>query len=239
MLKTSRSKPLTVKTVANARDERHPTHSVNEKFSLQRQLRIREGGAAATVPRPGNNGAATAQHAENAVLRRGPPFRVTTFNFTEEGEHMLRRIIVALSAVAALAISAPAAFAAGAQVTEFPAAGAVFTCDFGTLTATSGSVRFVLHEGTSASGNMNVTGTIVPQNVTLVDTSGNTYRVVGAGWFGGAINAQTGNGVFTDTEHFQILSATGGVVGNVQETFHVGANGQVTLDKGTCEPPED
>ena len=67
---------------------------------------------------------------------------------------------------------------------------------------------------------------------------GGTFRIVGATWFGGSFNAQTGNSVFTDTDHFQILGPTGPVA-SVQQTFHIGANGTVTLDKGTCEPPSD
>jgi hypothetical protein len=145
---------------------------------------------------------------------------------------------VSMLALALVALMPTAAWAA-ATVQELPAAGAVFTCQGGvTYTVVSGSIRVVSNETTAASDNMSVTGTIVPQNVTAVSSQSGTFRIVGASWFGGSFNAQTGNNVFTDTEHFQILGPTGPVA-SVQQTFHIGANGTVTLDKGTCEPPSD
>ena len=145
---------------------------------------------------------------------------------------------LALVAVALLAFAPGAAFAA-ATVQEMSAVGAMFTCQGGvTYTVTSGTVRIAFNETTSASGNMSVTGTIVPQNVVAVSSTGGTFRIVGADWFGGSLNAQNGNMVFTDTEHFQILGPRGPVA-SVAQTFHISSNSTVTLDKGTCEPPPD
>jgi hypothetical protein len=150
---------------------------------------------------------------------------------------MLR--FVSILALVLVALIPSAASAAGATVQTAPAAGAVFTCAGGvTYTVVSGSIRIVMNETTSASGNMSITGTIVPQNVTAVSSQGGTFRIVGADWFGGSFNAQTGNMVQTATAHFQILGPTG-PVGTVLQTFHFSSNSTVTLDKGTCQPPAD
>lgn len=148
------------------------------------------------------------------------------------------RILSAL-ALALVALLPTAASAAGATVQTVPVAGAVFTCQGGvTYTVVSGSIRIVTNETTSASGNMSITGTLVPQAVTAVSSQGGTFRIVGSTWFGGSFNAQSGNIVMTDTAHFQILGPNG-PVGSVQQTFHVGPNSTVTLNKGTCQPPSD
>jgi len=39
----------------------------------------------------------------------------------------------------------------------------------------SGTVNVVEHVGTSASGNLNITGTLTPDHVVLEDASGNLY----------------------------------------------------------------
>jgi hypothetical protein len=116
----------------------------------------------------------------------------------------------------------------------------VIPCNNGvTLTAVSGYLAGTVHEGTSASGNMNITGTIVPVGVTFSGSDGNTYRAAGAGWFGGAFNAQTGGETFTDTEHF-IFVGPGGLVGRVLTTFHVSPNGkEISVDLSSCTLPED
>jgi hypothetical protein len=150
---------------------------------------------------------------------------------------MLRRALIAVIALVALVPSA--ASAAGATVQIVPAAPAVFTCQGGvTYTVVSGSIRIVTNETTSASGNMSITGTIIPLDVTAVSSQGGTFRIVGSTWFGGSFNAQSGSSVMTDTAHFEILGASG-PVDSVIQTFHFSSNSTVTLDKGTCQPPAD
>lgn len=145
--------------------------------------------------------------------------------------------IVSVLALALVALLPTSAWAAGATVQTAPAVGAVFTCQGGvTYSVIAGSIRIVMNETTSASGNFSFTGTIVPHDVTAVSSQGGTFRIVGSTWFGGSFNAQSGNTVMTDTAHFQILGPNG-PVGSVQQTFHVGSNSTVTLDKGTCQPP--
>jgi hypothetical protein len=63
---------------------------------------------------------------------------------------------------------------------------------------------------------------------------------VGAGWFGGTTNANTGGGQFTDTEKFQIVRQGGGTVDSVNTVLHLSANGDFkSFDFGTCAAPED
>jgi hypothetical protein len=118
-----------------------------------------------------------------------------------------------------------------------PATGTVFACQSGTYTVTAGTLHFVLQQGTSGSGNTEITGTVTPQGVVLSDASGNSYSLAGAAWFGETFNAQTGGSEMTDTAHFQIVKPGSGVVANVQQTFHIGSSGTVTLDKGSCASP--
>jgi hypothetical protein len=153
---------------------------------------------------------------------------------------MRRLLLGLLSTGAVLALGIGSAGASPAVVSEEPAAGAVFTCATTTYTVISGSVRLVFHEDETPSGNANVTGTIVPQGVVAQDEAGNLYDIVGAGWFGGAFNANTGGVAFTDTEKFQIVQQGGGTVGSVNLTAHVSPNGDLTsFDFGTCTPPEE
>jgi hypothetical protein len=118
--------------------------------------------------------------------------------------------------------------------------GDVITCDDGlVLTAVSGYFAVTTREGTSASGNMMITGTGVPHGVVLVDEEGNTYRAAGAIWFGGAFNAQTGGFTFTDTEHVMFLGSHG-LVGSIRTTTHVSPNGhEVSVEMGSCTAPEE
>ena len=120
--------------------------------------------------------------------------------------------------------------------------GDTFQCGAAVYTVTSGTISIVVHEGAAASGNQNFTVTITPRKVMAVDEAGNQYSIVGAIWFGGTINANTGGEQFTDTEKFQIVSKGGGIVDSVNLTFHVTAqpNNFVVkdFDFGTCAPPE-
>jgi len=153
----------------------------------------------------------------------------------------MRRLLVGLLvAGAALALGIGPAGASPAVISEEPAAGAVFTCPTTTYTVISGSIRLVLHEGQTPSGNANVTGTLTPQGVVAQDEAGNLYDIVGAGWFGGSFNGGTGGSAFTDTEKFQIVQQGGGTVDSVNLTAHVSPNGNLTsFDFGTCAPPPE
>lgn len=153
---------------------------------------------------------------------------------------MRRPLLVLLITGAALAIGLQPAFGSPAVHTEQDVTGSVFTCSDANYTIISGTIRMVLHEGVAASGNMNVTGTITPQQVVAQDEAGNLYDIVGAGWFGGSMNAKTGGSAFTDTEKFQIVRQGGGTAGSVNLTTHISPNGDFnSFDFGNCAPPAD
>lgn len=150
----------------------------------------------------------------------------------------MRRFTAAIIVAVGLYAATPAV--AGSPAIHFTedVTGDVVTCDSTELTA-AGSFKFTLHEGSAASGNENFTGTGVP-NVTFTDAAGNTYRLAGALWFGGAFNAQQETFVFTDTEHFVILNSDGGLFGKISITSHLSANGkEFTLNMGNCVPPDE
>jgi hypothetical protein len=155
----------------------------------------------------------------------------------------LRRIVGLLSSAGLLLALTGSALASQPAVhfTE-DVTGDTFQCDTAVYTVTSGTIRTVIHEGASASGNENFTATITPRNVVAVDEAGNQYSIVGAVWFGGTINANTGGEQFTSTEKLQIVSKGGGTVDSVNLTFHVTAqrNNFVVkdFDFGTCAAPE-
>ncbi len=153
----------------------------------------------------------------------------------------MRRLLIGLLITGAvLAVGLQPAFAIPAVHAEEDVTGAVFTCTTTSYTIVSGSIRLVFHEDVTASGNMNITGTLTPQDVVARDEAGNLYDIVGAGWFGGAFNANTGGSAFTDTEKFQIVQQGGGTVDSVNLTAHISPNGNfVSFDFGTCVPPED
>lgn len=138
-----------------------------------------------------------------------------------------------------LALTATPAVGATAIHVEEDVAGDVFVCETTTYTVTSGTLKAVFHEGESASGNVNFTGTLTPQHVTLVDEEGNSYRLAGAVWFGATGNAQQETGQQTFTTYLNILAAGGGVVDRVAQTGHFDFEGDGFLfDKGTCVVPE-
>ena len=142
----------------------------------------------------------------------------------------------------ALVGAAPAA-AGPAQHAVEDVTGDQIVCESTTYTITSGTLKITIHEGTSASGNENVTGTLTPQAVVATDEAGNVYSLRGAFWFGGAVNAQQGTMVFTDTGKLQVVSRGSGTVDSVNVTSHVTiVNGntitEFEADFGTCEEPE-
>jgi len=121
--------------------------------------------------------------------------------------------------------------------------GDVFACQSGDLTAQTGSITTVFHENADNSGLYHFTGTIVPSSVTLTDAAGNWYTVSGASWFGGTSPEPDGDSqpiVSTETDHFVIRSASGGVFAKVQVVGHFSPNGHMFIfDKGVCEEPSD
>jgi hypothetical protein len=59
--------------------------------------------------------------------------------------------------------------------------GDVLDCGDTTYTVVSGETAIVLHEGTSASGNTNFTGTVTPRNVVLPDAADKNAIIRGLG----------------------------------------------------------
>jgi hypothetical protein len=157
-----------------------------------------------------------------------------------------RRVAAALALGAGVLglMAAPAYSNSPAEHFVEDVTGDQIVCESTTYTITSGSIKTTIHEGESASGNTNFTGTITPQNVVAVDPAGNVYSLRGAFWFGGTVNVQHGSGQFTDTAKLQVVARGGGTVDSVNVTFHINFVGdEVTniqdFDFGTCEAPDD
>jgi hypothetical protein len=154
-------------------------------------------------------------------------------------------LVAALAALAAALVAALPAGAAGnagtTQVTTFDPTGAVFTCPGTNYTVLGGKVRSVFHDSFAANGSEHVTGTIAPIGVTLTDgTTSTVYRLAGASWFGGNMNPATGKAEFSDTEFFNILGPSGGVVAKVAGVEHMGTGGSnFSFSFGECQAPQD
>jgi hypothetical protein len=154
-------------------------------------------------------------------------------------------LLGALAAVAVAMVVAIPANAAGnagtTQVTTFDPTGAVFTCPTTNFTVLGGVVRSVFHDSFGANGSEHVTGTTSPVGVTLTDgTTNAVYRLAGASWFGGNFNVVNGKYEFTDTEFFNILGPSGGVVARVAGVEHMGSGGSnFSFNFGQCQPPQD
>jgi len=170
------------------------------------------------------------------------------FKFNVSIKAATARIAVAAAGVAAAigfwAAPAGASATSSTEHTSFPAAGAVFACQGGDLTVTGGTVYEVFHINQDAQGIIHVTGTITPRQVTLTDASGNTYTLSGASWFGAKGTSETDIVVSTDTEHFVIHTASGGVYAKVQaiEHLNITPSGKVNVKSfnlGGCQPPQD
>jgi hypothetical protein len=153
-------------------------------------------------------------------------------------------VLSALAAVAiALVVALPASAAGNAgttQVTTFDPTGAVFTCPGTNYTVLGGIVRSVFHDSIAANGSEHVTGTTTPIGVTLSDgTTSTVYRLAGASWFGGNFNAVNGKYEFSDTQFFNILGPSGGVVAKVAGVEHMGSGGSnFSFTFGQCEAPQ-
>ena len=153
-------------------------------------------------------------------------------------------VVAALAAAAAaliVALPANAGNAGTTQVSTFDPTGAVFTCPGTDYTVLGGVVRSVFHDSFAANGSEHVTGTTSPIGVTLTDgTTSTIYRLAGASWFGGNFNNVNGKGEFSDTEFFNILGPSGGVVAKVAGVEHMGSGGSnFSFSFGQCEAPQD
>jgi hypothetical protein len=143
----------------------------------------------------------------------------------------------ALLAIAALAAAPAAALAAGATHVEFSIAGEILACPDTTYTVQSGTIKEVLQEVQSQSGNQMFTVTDTPQHVVLVDQHGAVYTLRGATWFGGVTIDNTGAEVVTATHNLEIIARGGGVADSVRlvERFRDGE--LLTHEFGTCQLP--
>ena len=150
----------------------------------------------------------------------------------------MKKLYLLLALVLAAAAAAYPASAAPAEHFTEDVTGDVFVCDSAVYTVTSGTLLSVFHEGTSASGNTNFTGTLVPKHVVLEDDEGNVYSLSGAVWFGDTSNAQQGTSQGTFTAFFNIVKKGVGVVDTVRMVAHFGANGEFSIDSGSCVLPE-
>jgi len=150
----------------------------------------------------------------------------------------MRRFVATLAAVSALALALSAApvLANGPAVrSSFQVTGDVFVCGANTYTITSGTVSSVMHECSSASGNLNFIFTSTPTRVVAVDAAGKVYSIVGAIWGGATLNAQTGGFQTTFTGKLQIVSQGGGTADSVNVVLHISPNGNINeFDFGTC-----
>ena len=119
--------------------------------------------------------------------------------------------------------------------------GDVFVCESATYTVIEGTLKFTIHEGSSKSGNTNLT-TELSSPITLSSRmrTGALYSNTGAISFGDTSNARPGSAQGTFTAYLNIIRAkAAGVVDTVRQTGHFGANGErFELDHGTCLLPE-
>ena len=137
---------------------------------------------------------------------------------------------VALAAAALFVAAAAPASAASPRTTE-DVSGEVLTCATNTYTL-HGSITIVEQEHVDAQGKLHVTGTVTTTGLTATDTSGNTYAVRGAQWFGG--NETPNGGVQTFTFHLNFIAPGGGVVDTIRVVDHFGPNGEIVHDSSTC-----
>ena len=117
--------------------------------------------------------------------------------------------------------------------------GDTIDCRTETYTITSGAIKVVLHEATSASGNTSFTGTVTARHVRAEDEAGAAYSIRGTEWFGATSNARRGTFQATFTGHLQVVAKGSGVVDSVRVTQHITlVNGNLKeFDFGTCVAP--
>jgi len=129
------------------------------------------------------------------------------------------------------------AVAAGATHAEFNIAGAVLPCPERTYTVVSGTVREVIQEHTTPSGNTMFTVTDTLQHVVLVDQTGMRYSMRGATWFGGATNDNTGAEIITATHNFEIIAGGGGLADSIRLTERFRNGELISHEFGSCDLP--
>jgi hypothetical protein len=120
------------------------------------------------------------------------------------------------------------------------AVGDVFTCKSGNLTVTAGSITINVHGVQDGRKIFHLTGTVVPNGVRLTDGT-HHYVLSGAEWFGGKSLDADGNLMIqsTETDHFVIRKASGGLFAKVQLVEHWSAkHHSFTFDRGSCETPQ-
>lgn len=120
-------------------------------------------------------------------------------------------------------------------------AGDVFTCKSGNLTATAGTITINVHGLQDGNKIYHITGTVTPNGVTLTDAAHHHYVLSGAEWFGGKSLDAAGNMtiVSTETDHFVIRKAGGGLFAKVQVVEHWSAtHHRFVFDRGSCEVPQ-
>jgi hypothetical protein len=82
---------------------------------------------------------------------------------------MTKILVASLVAEAMLGLSASYSVGSAAQQFTLDVTGIALVCTDTTYTIVSGSVQIVSHEDVTASGNTNVTITVIPQNVVAAD----------------------------------------------------------------------
>lgn len=142
----------------------------------------------------------------------------------------------ALLAIATLAAAPAAALAAGATHVEFSIVGTVFPCPNATYTVQSGTIKSVVQEVQSQSGNRMFTVTETPQHVVLVDQQGATYTMRGAIWFGGVTIDNTGAELITATHNLEIIARGGGVADSIRLVERIRNGELISHEFGTCLP---
>lgn len=156
---------------------------------------------------------------------------------------MKRQAVSALAAAATslvLAIPAGAAGPGATHVSMFDPTGAVFTCPGASYTVLGGSVRSVFHYSVAADGSEHVSVAETPIGVTLTDgTTDAVYRLAGASPGSGNFSEVSGQFVFTDPSHFNIIGPSGGVVAEVAGVEHASSGGSnFVFTFGPCQAPD-
>lgn len=163
--------------------------------------------------------------------------------------HRVIRLAAVLAAMATFALMAVPASAnghgngQGAEHETFSVVGDVFDCGEVTYEIIAGDLRATFHEGESAPGNTNFTGTGTPKNVVAESSDGRIVNIRGALWFGATMNAQQDTMQGTFTGKLQFVEKGKGTVENINMTFHVTVvKGEVItlkeLDLSSCQLPE-
>lgn len=143
----------------------------------------------------------------------------------------MRKFVVLLCLLTALALAAPAQASAPPIIIDDPVAGdtLVNPCTGETVTLTRGVFQIVMHETIDGAGGFHAIIEGNAQGVTGVGDTGTTYRAVGGFWIEfstGPDRAET----ITATDVFLLVSRGGGDNFAINAAFHVtvDANGTLT-----------